>query len=104
MNYLCHTRPNIALPVGVVFRFMHNPSKLHLGAAKWILKYVTRTVEFGIWYSKESDGVLVGFSDSDWAGSIDDRKSTSSFVFNLSSGVVSWCSKKPELVALSTLK
>ena len=43
LNYLSHTRPDIAFSVGVVFRFMYNPSKLHLGAAKRILRYVAGT-------------------------------------------------------------
>ncbi|XP_060195157.1 secreted RxLR effector protein 161-like [Lycium barbarum] len=88
LNYLSHTRPDIAFSVGVVSRFMHSPSKLHLGAAKRILRYIAGTTDHGIWYSK--------------AGSIDDRKSTSGFLFNLGSGAISWSSKKQEVVALST--
>ena len=102
LNYLSHTRPDIAFSVGVVSRFMHNPSKLHLGAAKRILRYVVGTTEHGIWYSKVSNFKLTGFTDSDWAVSIDDRKSTSGFLFNLGSGAISWSSKKQEVVALST--
>eukprot|EP00253_Pinus_taeda_P006250 PITA_06250 len=51
-------------------------------------------------YKKHSD--LVGYTDSDWAGSVDDRKSTSSYVFHMGSGVISWASKKQSIVALST--
>lgn len=51
---------------------------------------------------KVTNFTLTGFTDSDWAGNIDDRKSTSGFLFNLGSGAISWSSKKQEVVALST--
>uniref|UniRef100_A0A3Q7HIM5 Uncharacterized protein n=1 Tax=Solanum lycopersicum TaxID=4081 RepID=A0A3Q7HIM5_SOLLC len=102
LNYLSHTRPDIAFSVGVISRFMHNPSKLHLGAAKRVLRYIAGTTEHGIWYSKATNFTLTGFTDSDYAGNIDDRKSTSGFLFNLGSGAISWSSKKQEIVSLST--
>ncbi|KMT07734.1 hypothetical protein BVRB_6g146570 [Beta vulgaris subsp. vulgaris] len=68
LNYLSHTRPDIAHSVGVVSRFMHNPTKHHLGAVKRILQYVAGTPDFGIWYSKVQGMRLVGYCDSDWAG------------------------------------
>ena len=104
LNYLSHTRPNIAFPVGVFSRFMHNPSKLHLGAAKRVLRYVAGTVEFGIWYSKVSNFKLISFTDSDWAGCLDDRKSTTGVLFSLGSRAISWSSKKQDVVALSTFE
>ena len=45
---------------------------------------------------------LIGYTDSDWAGSVDDRKSTSGYVFHMGSGAISWASKKQPIVALST--
>lgn len=50
LNYLSHTRPDVAFSVGVVSRFMHSPSKLHLGATKRILKYIAGTIDHEIWY------------------------------------------------------
>lgn len=94
LNYLSHKRPDIAFPVSVISRFMHCPSRHHLGAAKRIMKYVAGTTNLGIWYSKVSNFKLYGYSDSDWAGCVDDRKSTSGHVFTFGSGVVSWSSKK----------
>lgn len=102
LNYLTHTRPDIAFPISLVSRFLHNPTRQHLGAAKRILRYVAGTMDFGIWYSRTSSFRLVGFTDSDWAGSIDDRKSTSGGVFSLGSGAVTWSSKKQESIALSS--
>ncbi|XP_055815066.1 uncharacterized mitochondrial protein AtMg00810-like isoform X1 [Solanum dulcamara] len=62
LNYLSHTRPDIAFSVGVVSRFMHSPSKLHLGAAKRILRYIAETTDHGIWYSK----VALMIERADW--------------------------------------
>ena len=53
-------------------------------------------------YTDESDVVLTGFSDSDWAGNPDDRRSTSGYAFHIGSGVVSWSSKKQPTVSLSS--
>ncbi|KAK9675902.1 hypothetical protein RND81_11G040000 [Saponaria officinalis] len=102
LNYLTHTRPDIAYSVSLVSRYLHCPTKQHFGAAKRILRYVASNVEFGIWYSKKSSLKLIGFMDSDWAGSLDDRKSTSGNIFSLGSGAVTWSSKKQETVALSS--
>ncbi|KAF3658080.1 hypothetical protein FXO37_14598 [Capsicum annuum] len=102
LNYLPHTRPYIAFFVGIISRFMHNPSKLHLGAAKRILRYIAETSERGIWCSKVTNFTLNGLTDSDYAGNIDDRKSTFNFLFDLESEIISWRSKKQEVVALST--
>ncbi|XP_070034502.1 secreted RxLR effector protein 161-like [Nicotiana tomentosiformis] len=88
--------------VSVLSRYIHSPTKQNLGAAKRVLRYVAGTVDFGIWYSKDTDFSLNGYSDSDWARSIDDRKSTSGNVFSLGSGAISWCSKKQDVVALSS--
>ena len=63
--YLTQTRPNITFSVGVVSRFMHSPSKHHLGAVKRILCYIARTINYGIWYSHNFKCKLFGFTDSD---------------------------------------
>ena len=102
LNYLSHTRPNVAHSVGLVSRCMHKPTKHHLGALKRILHYIAGTCEYGIWYKKVDKMKLIGYCDSDWAGSIDDRESTTGYVFTLGSGVISWSSKKQSTVALSS--
>ncbi|KAD1189669.1 hypothetical protein E3N88_43182 [Mikania micrantha] len=84
-----------------LFRSLH-PSVIHLGAAKRIVKYVTGTIGYGIWYEKGIPIQLTGYTDSDWASSIDDRKSVSASVFFLGSGAVTWSSKKQHTVALSS--
>ncbi|KAJ0576790.1 putative RNA-directed DNA polymerase [Helianthus annuus] len=100
--YLTHSRPDLAYAVSLISRFMQSPSKIHLGAARRVLKYVACTVDHGIWYKKNEICKLVGYSDSDWAACADDRKSTSAYVFSLGSGVIAWSSKKQATVALSS--
>ncbi|KAF2325353.1 hypothetical protein GH714_027021 [Hevea brasiliensis] len=96
------TRPDILHAVSVLSRFLHCASELHLKAAKRVLRYVKGTVDHGILFQQNQDFQFLGFSDSDWAGSYDDMKSTSGYCFTLGSGVFSWSSKKQEIVAQST--
>ncbi|XP_057990429.1 secreted RxLR effector protein 161-like [Hevea brasiliensis] len=86
----------------VISRFMHYPSKHHFRAAKRVLRYIARTVDFGIWYGHVSEFKLFGYTDSDWAGCLEDRRSTSSYVFSLGSAAVCWSSKKQTTTALSS--
>ncbi|XP_075491081.1 uncharacterized protein LOC142529427 [Primulina tabacum] len=60
------------------------------------------TVELGLWYTHETNSNLVGFSDADWAGDLDDRKSTSGGCFYLGNNLISWHSRKQNCVSLST--
>ncbi|KAI3788698.1 hypothetical protein L2E82_01471 [Cichorium intybus] len=100
--YLTHTRPDLSFPVGLLSRFMHNPTKQHFGAAKRVLRYVAGTKSFGLWYEQNKEFVLKGYTDSDWAGSQDDKRSTSGNCFVLGSGVITWSSNKQATVALSS--
>lgn len=77
LRYLVHMWPDIAYAVGIVSRHMERPKMMHLNVAKRILWYVKGTVEYGLVYSAEGrNNVLTGYSDSDLAGHVDDRKST----------------------------
>lgn len=75
--YVTHTRPDICFAVNYLSRFMNQPCKNHFTAAKRVARYLAGTRELGLWYSQEDKGVLEAFSDSDWGGSVSDRKSTS---------------------------
>ncbi|XP_016902732.2 uncharacterized mitochondrial protein AtMg00810-like [Cucumis melo] len=86
--YLTHTRHDISYSIGVISRFMQCPSRDHFDAAKQVMRYIAGTIEYGIWYSKVSDFKLCGFTESDWASSLDDRRSVSANVFTLGSGVI----------------
>eukprot|EP00253_Pinus_taeda_P004608 PITA_04608 len=98
--YLTHTRPNLSFVVGLVARFMQTPHESNWKEAKRILRYVRGTVQFGIHYSAEASPLLVGFTDSDWAGDPDDRKSTARYVFTPGSGPITWACKKQVAISL----
>ncbi|KAL0387090.1 UNVERIFIED_CONTAM: Retrovirus-related Pol polyprotein from transposon RE1 [Sesamum radiatum] len=101
---LTATRPDIMFATCLLSRFMQSPSQVHYAAAKRILRYLRGTKDFGIWYKSTNDAKLVGYTDSDWAGSVDDMKSTSGYTFSLGSGIFSWASKKQATVAQSSVE
>ncbi|XP_017628838.1 secreted RxLR effector protein 161-like [Gossypium arboreum] len=100
--YLTATRPDLMFPATLLSRFMSSPSDVHLGVTKRVLRYVKGTTSEWLNYLKVGNVKLIGYSDSDWAGSLDDMKSTSGYVFNLGSGAICWSSKKQQVVAQST--
>ncbi|CAL8097233.1 unnamed protein product [Prunus armeniaca] len=100
--YLTASRPDISFSVGLCARFQSDPKESHLLAVKRILRYVSGTTNFGVYYSFDSNVELAGYSDADWAGSIDDRKSTTGICFYIGNNLVSWFSKKQNCVSLST--
>jgi len=102
LRYLTSARPDLSLSVGIVSRFMEEPVYSHWKALKRILRYIQGTVSLGLFYSTVEDYKLVGFSDSDWCGDIDDRKSTSGYVFFMGNTAFTWLSKKQPIVTLST--
>ena len=81
---------------------MKNPSNEHWCAVKRVLRYVKATSDLGLKFESTESFALAGFSDSDWAGCAESRKSTSGFVFQLGKCTVSWSSKKQPIVALSS--
>ena len=66
-------------------------------ALKRIIKYVKTIADFGVWYSKDTNDVLARYSYADWAGNVDDRKSTSRGCFYVGNNLVSWMSKKQSI-------
>jgi transposase InsO family protein len=96
------TRPDIAYAVGNVARFCSNPSKEHWVAVKRIFRYLRGTTDLGLLYKKSSPAELIGYSDADWGGDIQDSKSTSGYCFEIGGTLVSWKSSKQGCVALST--
>ncbi|KAK1620384.1 hypothetical protein QYE76_025901, partial [Lolium multiflorum] len=100
--YLCASRPDIMLSVGMCARFQASPKESHLVAVKRIFRYLVDTPHFGLWYPRDTDFALVGFTDSDWAGDKIDRKSTSGACHFLGRSLVCWSSKKQNCVSVST--
>ena len=96
------TRPDITFAVNNVAKFNCNPTEEHWRAVKRILRYVKGTSNYGILYNKSSKDELIGHCDADWAGDINNRKSTSGYVFTLAGSPISWRSNKQACVALST--
>jgi hypothetical protein len=85
-----------------VARFQAAPNKSHVLAVKRIFRYLKGTKEFGLWYPKGKDLSLIAYKDADWAGCIDDQRSTSGATFYLGECLVSWLSKKQSSISLST--
>ena len=104
LNYLTTTRPDISYSVNILSQFMAKPLKSHWIAAKKVIHYLKGTVNFGLMYADNCDVELTGYSNLDQVGDIDDRKSTSRYVFNIGSGVMSWSSKKQPTVSVSSIE
>lgn len=83
---------------------MEAPTTTHMAAVKQVLRYVRGTVNFGCCYEKrrQCEKELIGFSDSDLAGDIDDRKSTTGVIYFLGAKPITWVSQKQRVVALSS--
>ena len=103
LQYLVNTRPDIAYSVGVVSN-MEAPSKQHWATVKQILRYLKGTVEYSCKYERGTDlkPFLLEFSDSDFAGDVEDRKSTTGIAYFLGTSLVTWASQKQKIVALSS--
>jgi hypothetical protein len=102
LRYLVNSRPDLAYSVGYISRFMEAPTTEHLAAVKRVLRYVAGTLQFGCCYQRKKEVQLVGYSDSDLAGDVDTRKSTTGVIFFLGGNVITWHSQKQRVVALSS--
>ena len=103
LRYLVHTRPDISFAVGYLSRFMEAPASDHYAAVKRLLKYIAGTIDYGCAYVRgKGTPELTGYSDSDHAGDIDDRRSTMGVLFFLGGSPVSWQSQKQRVVAISS--
>ena len=100
--YLSHTRPDIAFAVSLVSQYMHDPCQGHLNAVYRILRYLKQTPGKGLFFKKNTERKVEVFTDADWAGSIDDRKSTSGYCTKIWGNVITWRSKKQIVVARSS--
>uniref|UniRef100_A0A2N9I5H9 Integrase catalytic domain-containing protein n=1 Tax=Fagus sylvatica TaxID=28930 RepID=A0A2N9I5H9_FAGSY len=101
--YLTITRPDIAHAVNSVSQFLHAPTADHFLAVKRILRYVKGTLHFGLTFRPSAaPGTLVAYSDADWAGCPDTRRSTSGYSIYLGDNLVSWSAKKQPTVSCSS--
>ncbi|GAB2289900.1 hypothetical protein Dimus_038074 [Dionaea muscipula] len=116
LRYVTCTRPDVLYSVGVVCRFMEKPREDHLAAFKRIFRYLKGTLNYGLWYSSSStssavssssptpvatETTLIGYSDSDWGGDADCKRSTTGFLFCYGGIAFTWVSKLQPIVTLS---
>jgi hypothetical protein len=103
LRYLAHTQLNLAFSISYVSRFMQRSTTEHQQAVKRIIRYVARTLDHDLYYSRcPGEAHLVGYSDTDHAGDIDTSKSTSEILFFFGKSLVSWQSVKQQVVVLSS--
>ena len=102
MYAMIATRPDLAFAVSMLRRFNAAPNATHLEAPKKSLRYLRKSSNVGLIYSPNPIIDLIGYCDSDWAGDLDSRRSTTGYVFLLSNGAISWKSRRQQPVALSS--
>jgi hypothetical protein len=102
--YLSHTRRDIAYEVSVVSQFMHSPSEEHMKTVMRILRYLKGSPGRGIMFEKHGYLKIAGYTDADWVGSMCDRKSTACYFIFVGGNLITWRSKKQNVVALSSAK
>jgi len=97
------TRPDLAFVTGMLGRYQSNPGIMHWKAIKKVLRYLQGTKGLMLTYKKSDTLEIKGYSDSDFAGCVDTKKSTSGYIFTLAKGAISWKSSKQTITASSTM-
>lgn len=88
LMYLTTTRPDLIYAVSLISHYMAEPTMRHYAATKRIMRYLQGTMDYGVFYKRKEANMLIGYTDSDYAGDIEDSKSTSGYVFMLSGAAV----------------
>ena len=101
--YLLNSRPDICYVVNALSQFMCESREIHLVALKHVLRYLQGTIGYELKY-KNTNLELDGYIDSDWAGSVNNRKSTSISYFSLGLATISWICRKQAFVAQVLLR
>jgi hypothetical protein len=100
--YVTTSKSDVKQAVGMVARFQASPKESHVQAVKRIFMYLKGTMDLGLWCPSKDSFTLKAYSDADWAGSVDDRKSTSGGAFIFGESLVYWISKKQSSISLSS--
>jgi len=102
LNYIsCVSRPDITYAINCLARYSNDPKKVHWRAVKRVMQYLKGTKDKKLLFGSDRELVLTGHCDSDWGGEEDQRRSTTGYVFSLTGGPVSWCSRLQRTTALS---
>ena len=104
LMYLTTTRHDILHYVSLLSRFTNCATETHFTIAKRVLRHVKRIRDYGIGFCASQDSVLKGYFDNDWGGSSNDMKSIVGYYFKLGLRMFSWCSKKQNTLAQSTVE
>jgi histone deacetylase 1/2 len=102
LQYLTLTRPDIAFSVNKVCQFLHAPTTAHWAAVKRILRYIKQCIRLGLKIHMSTSTLVTAYSDADWAGSLDDRRSTGGYAVFLRRNLVSWSARKQSTVSRSS--
>jgi hypothetical protein len=102
LQYLTLTHPDIAYSVNKVYQYLHAPTMVHMTAVKWILSFLKHMSDYVFLIRPSSSTMVSAFSDTDWAGCMDDRKSTGGFIMFFGPNLVSWSVKKQKTVSRSS--
>ena len=98
------TKPDISFAVGMLGRYQSNPRMDHWKAAKKVMRYLQGTKDFMLTFKRSDNLEVIGYSNSNFVGCIDSRKSTFSYLFMLVEGAISWKSVKQTIIASSTME
>lgn len=96
------SRPDICFAVGSLSRYNANHGEMHWAAVKHVLRYLKGTIDMRLTFRSDGNNEMTGYCDSDYAGDLDQRRSTSGYVFTSQGGAISWASKLQPSTALST--
>jgi hypothetical protein len=103
LMYLAYgTRPDITQAVGILSKYMSKPQVAHWEAALSVVRYLAANSSRGITYARSGNAEIMGYCDADYGGDLDNRRSTTGYVFVLNGGAVSWASRLQPTVAIST--
>lgn len=102
LQYLTLTRPDICFAVNKVCQFLHAPTTSHWSAVKRIVRYIRGTIDTGLQIRKSPSMMISAFSDADWAGCVDDRRSTGGFAVFIGRNLISWIARKQATVSRSS--
>jgi len=102
LQYLTLTRPDLSFAVNQVCQYLHAPRSSHWSVVKRILQFVHGTVAHGLLIQPSASSALSAYSDADWAGSLDDRRTTARYALFYGPNLIAWQAKKQSTVSRSS--